>query len=108
MKSLPILVHHQLMEQTIILTTLVLHLILPKKNPKNQLHKFNNNIVRIKMRNLILSLNLIKILGMYNHNRKIIRILVAINNHLKLNLYNQHNNIQKQNLIIKQINNIIT
>lgn len=108
MKNLPILVRLQLMEQTIILATLVLHLIPPKKNPKNQLNKFNHKIIRIKMKNLILFLNLARILGMYNHNRKIIIILVAVNNHLKLSLYSPHNNIQKQKFIIKQINHIIT
>lgn len=108
MKSLPILVHLQLMEQTIILATLALRLIPPKKNLKNQLNKFNNKIITIKMKNIILSLNLVRILGMHNHNRKIIVILTAINNPLKLSLYSHHNNIQKQNFLVKQINNIIT
>lgn len=107
MKSLPILVHLLLMEQTIILATLVSHLIPPKKNLKNQLNKINNKIITIKMKNLILSLNLIRILGMYNHNRKIIVILVALSNHLKLSHYSHHNNIQNQNFLVKQNNNII-
>lgn len=79
------------MEQKIVLITLVSHLIPHKKKLRIQLNKYHNKIIKSKMKNQILFLNLDKLHGQLNHNLKIIVILVLTNNNpLKFNLY-KHN-----------------
>ena len=94
MKSLPILVHLQLMEQKIILATSVSHLKLPKKNQNKMFNNLQIKIITINLKNLILSKNLIRIHGFHNLKRKITLILVPINRHPKLSLYHHLNSRQ--------------